>query len=505
MKKKTKPYTHCVGSDEYQLSETNQDMNRAIMRRVAEMKYPHGVNPCVSGDTIVLTDEGPVSVLELVGIQFSFYYQGEKHTSTEDGFFSKGVKPVLQVFTQNGRTIKTTSDHKMMLADGSWKTTGELKSGDTLATFSGTHGDVVIAVKQRGEEEVFDCSVPGLNWFPANGLIAHNCGEISLNNNQGFCVVGDFVPYYATKKITEEDAARLTTRALMRVNLMPSVYSAEVRRTNRIGVSFTGIHEYALSKFGYGFRDLLDEYKTLDFWLKIASMSRAVKEEARRYAAELGLPTPHTDTTNKPSGSTSKLFNLTEGIHLPSMLRYLRWVQFPVNSPMVETYRQSGYPVRELKSLPNTVIVGFPTKTELCILAEKIDAMDKVVTADQATMDEQFQWLQLIEKYWIIGTDEDGKPLPDTGNQISATIKFNMDSYTLESFRQSILEWLPQIKCVSVMPQTDLSAYEYVPEQSITKEEYDQLLAQIHTAEQEDVGLEHITCEGGACPVDFKA
>ena len=35
-----------------------------------------------------------------------------------------------------------------------------------------------------------------------------------------------------------------------------------------------------------------------------------------------------TVTTVKPAGTTSKLFGLTEGAHLPARRQYLRWVQF---------------------------------------------------------------------------------------------------------------------------------------------------------------------------------
>ena len=37
---------------------------------------------------------------------------------------------------------------------------------------------------------------------------------------------------------------------------------------------------------------------------------------------------PITVTTVKPAGTTSKLFGLTEGAHLPARRQYLRWVQF---------------------------------------------------------------------------------------------------------------------------------------------------------------------------------
>jgi hypothetical protein len=39
----------------------------------------------------------------------------------------------------------------------------------------------------------------------------------------------------------------------------------------------------------------------------------------------------------KPAGTTSKLFGLTEGAHLPSMREYLRWVQFRNGDPLIES------------------------------------------------------------------------------------------------------------------------------------------------------------------------
>jgi hypothetical protein len=61
-----------------------------------------------------------------------------------------------------------------------------------------------------------------------------------------------------------EDAFRTATRALIRTNLMDSLYRKEVARTNRIGVGMTGIHEYAWARFGFGWKDLVDEEKSLD-------------------------------------------------------------------------------------------------------------------------------------------------------------------------------------------------------------------------------------------------
>lgn len=335
--------------------------------------------------------------------------------------------------------------------------------------------------------------------------IVNPCSEVSLDFNAGFCVLCDIAPYHGASLDEIKDAAAHATRFAIRTNLMNSVYAAEVKRTNRIGISLTGIHEFMLKFFNLTFRDAIHDelsQSTL-FWNFLAELKRIVVKTAKEYSEELGLIVPHTDTCVKPAGSVSCLFNITQGIHLPSMKRYLRWVQFPIDHEMVAEYEKKGYPVRrDLVQYKNTAIVGFPTKTEICRLAEEMGVEDKIVTAGEATMEEQFKWLWLLEKYWIQGVDEQGNPLPDTGNQISATIKFKPENMDIDLFRQTIMEWQPKIRCCSVMPQTSDIAYEYQPEEAITREEYDALVDRIERTE-EDVDLIHVQCEGGACPIDF--
>ena len=126
-------------------------------------------------------------------------------------------------------------------------------------------------------------------------------------------------------------------------------------------------------------------------------------------------------TTVKPSGTVSKLFGLTEGWHLPAMAWYMRWVQFRDDDPLVQTYIDAGYPVRSLVQYQGTMIVGFPTEPAIAGLGMG----DKMVTAGEATPEEQYTWLMLGEKYWIDGIDENGGQRKDgRGNQISYTLKY---------------------------------------------------------------------------------
>lgn len=362
-------------------------------------------------------------------------------------------------------------------------------------------------------------------------MITNPCGEITLNVLGGYCVIADVVPFHAETLEEAEDAFRVAVRALMRVNLMDSLYRKEVKRTNRIGVGMTGVHEFAWKFFEVGFLDLVNPdfegYQNLTrfgltadsglmrnhpeariraaaFWLTLNRFNAAIHDEAVAYAEVLGVSVPHTMTTIKPAGTTSKLFGLCEGWHLPSMAFYLRWVQFRSDDPLIEQYRAEGYPVRELKSYTGTTIVGFPTAPTIATLGMG----DKLVTAGEATPEDQYKWLMLGEQFYIHGVDPQTlKPLDrNIGNQISYTLKYipNQGGVDMQSFGQMMRKYQPQIRACSVMPQSDVSAYEYQPEESVNKAQFDAIVKAIQKELQEDIGKEHLACDNGACPVDFR-
>jgi len=345
--------------------------------------------------------------------------------------------------------------------------------------------------------------------------IPNPCGEISLNMLGGYCVIGDVVPYFAPTLDDAEEAFRAMARALIRVNSMDCLYSREVTRTNRIGVGMTGIHEFAWNMFGYSFHDLIDEKKSQDFWNTIARFKRAVRDEAVAYSKKLGVTAPHTDTTIKPSGTVSKLFALTEGAHLPTMREYLRWVQYRHDDPQVKKFAKMGYPTKELKSYKGTTVVGFPTQPLIC----KLGMDDKLVTAGEATPEQQYRWLMLLEKYWIVGVDEAGNPLEDTGNQVSYTLKYDPKRVKYADYAEMVRKYQGEIKCCSVMPQQDSTAYEYQPEQPVTTSEFMKVLNEIEKSRAqeaadaakaskaadndlgEDIDYEQLKCSTGACPI----
>jgi hypothetical protein len=371
-------------------------------------------------------------------------------------------------------------------------------------------------------------------------MIVNPCGEITIVQRGGYCVIADNVPYHAETLHEGQDACMTSARALIRVNQMDSLYNAEVKRTNRIGVGLTGVHEFAWKFFKVGFLDIVKpdwiEYirqmKKLDhsldyldvadklrkhgnkgvraaaFWETLGSFSRNTVRSAYDYSDKIGVNRPHTVMTIKPAGTTSKLFGLTEGWHLSPYAHYQRYVQFRDDDPQVDQYEANGYEVRTLETYRGHRIVGFPTEPIIAGLGMG----DNLVLAGDATPDDQYTWIKLGEYFWIEGgtVEEMAAGLVPRmgeeryGNQISYTLKYKPEVTSLEDFRTTIRENQSKVRCASVMPQADTSAYEYLPETAITKAEFENLVAAIKIDLEEDFDAETMQCAGGACPVDIK-
>lgn len=82
--------------------------------RRAQGKGRYGLNPCVTADTWVHTGDGPRQVKDLIGLQHSTYVNGELFSTTPDGFFYSGTKPVFNLSTREGHSLRLTGNHKVL-------------------------------------------------------------------------------------------------------------------------------------------------------------------------------------------------------------------------------------------------------------------------------------------------------------------------------------------------------------------------------------------------------
>ena len=116
------------------IDRVNADNNLSHLEVLAS------TNPCVTGDTWVLTSEGPRQVLELVGKPFVAVVNGKEHPTTSVGFFNTGRKPVLKLKTREGSSLRVTSDHLVLRVqrrtpfrvDTAWTKVGDVSPGDSL-------------------------------------------------------------------------------------------------------------------------------------------------------------------------------------------------------------------------------------------------------------------------------------------------------------------------------------------------------------------------------------
>ncbi|MDO9507892.1 MAG: LAGLIDADG family homing endonuclease [Thermovirgaceae bacterium] len=97
-------------------------------------------NPCVCGDTLVHTAEGPRRARDLCGRSIPLLLNGRVVSSTEEGFFLTGVKQVFRLVTREGFSIRLTADHPVLKVTENtryrhrteWTAAGKLQPGDGI-------------------------------------------------------------------------------------------------------------------------------------------------------------------------------------------------------------------------------------------------------------------------------------------------------------------------------------------------------------------------------------
>ncbi|SFN16559.1 LAGLIDADG family homing endonuclease [Dokdonella immobilis] len=117
-----------------------------LIDRVNEMnnnwwcEHIRATNPCVTADTWVHTDAGPRQVANLIGVPFAARVDGVAHASGAEGFFKTATKPVVRLATEEGHSLRLTTDHRVRKVvsktrwtlDTAWCPASELKPGDEV-------------------------------------------------------------------------------------------------------------------------------------------------------------------------------------------------------------------------------------------------------------------------------------------------------------------------------------------------------------------------------------
>jgi ribonucleoside-diphosphate reductase alpha chain len=135
-------------------------------------------NPCVTGDTLVSTDEGLISIAELAERNrlphaiLDGRVSPHFHTGAIIKAWWSGRKPVYRVVTRAGYEVRATADHKILTANRGWVQVKDLQPGDLLLIQNRKGG-----FGRYGDEHLGRI----LGWLVADGHVNHHDNRAVLD------------------------------------------------------------------------------------------------------------------------------------------------------------------------------------------------------------------------------------------------------------------------------------------------------------------------------------
>jgi ribonucleoside-triphosphate reductase len=313
------------------------------------------------------------------------------------------------------------------------------------------------------------CGRTGETQYKDKGVRGFNpCAEQSLEDYETCCLSEVYLPNIASRAELV-DVCQLLYRINKHSLALPCHHpetQSIVNKNMRMGIGITG------------YLQATEEQRS---WL--SETYTELREFDKAYSKSKGWQPSIKLTTVKPSGTLSLLPGVTSGCH-PAYARYLiRRIRFASNSPIVDTIRANGYRVEYQRGYDGvedrgTVVAEFPfAYPEGTTLASEVTAIDQ---------------LEVVKKLQAEWSD----------NAVSCTIYYKPEELP------AIQEYLKRnynktFKSLSFLLHSG-HGFDQAPLEEITKEQYDELVAQtklITSIEQEIEFSSDDECSTGACPV----
>jgi ribonucleoside-triphosphate reductase len=313
-------------------------------------------------------------------------------------------------------------------------------------------------------------------WFAG----VNPCGEILLPN-KGFCnLVTVDLAKFPDDPAGLHRAIQIMARANYRqtlVDLNDGILQASWHHANSYlrlcGVSLTGQVRRP---------DLTDyDYRTL---------KNLAIQGAYSMADELGTQRPKLVTTVKPEGTGSKIMDTTEGIHKPLGRYILNNVVFGGHDPLVEKLKAANYQMIDHPTRPGDVIVALPVAWNE-VEFERVGGID--VNLEPA--------VSQLERY---------KRIMDTYVEHNCSITVSYDPSEVPAMIDWLLANWGSYVGVSFLPRVDPTkkasdfGYLYLPQEVITKMDFDTYVSKLLPVNLNDDRGDEITledCATGACPI----
>ncbi|NBV25189.1 MAG: hypothetical protein EBS05_25130, partial [Proteobacteria bacterium] len=186
--------------------------------------------------------------------------------------------------------------------------------------------------------DVYDLSVEGTHNVIANGIVAHNCGEIILRPHQ-FCNLSVAVARPTDTAETLAEKVQLATilgtlqADLTRFQYLRPTWADNCNEERLLGVDITGACDCPL---------LTDPEASPLLLQRLQQVARQTNEAL---ATAMGIPVSAAITCNKPSGNSSQLLDASSGIHPRYAPYYLRRLRLGARSPLALHLQRLGLPM----------------------------------------------------------------------------------------------------------------------------------------------------------------
>lgn len=424
------------------------------------------------------------------------------------------------------------------------------KNWNELKFFARSHNHKIEMVLEDGFEDVYNGTVNDYHNFISGGwedktpigrkvergIINLNCGEIplesdSLEGTAETCNVNDVLPTMCTSEEEFLQACEYATLYCTTVSLLPthrSEVNKIVSRNRRIGVS---IVDYT------GWKHKLGVHTTTRLMREGYDRIRLTAKWANE---EAGIPTPIRHTTIKPGGTVPKLAGRTAGIGHPNFQYMIRRIRIAKNSAIHELLVDANIPYE------NDVFDKYTDVFEYPIYCGEVKPSDEVSLWEQAMnlVTVQREWADNavsntlnFRPKWVLVADmkDDHNQLSNfvglvtaceliLGDQVEyivpdrykIKIKRDKDDINIKVYEydprheendiEAILSAIaPLTKSVSLLPHTPKGVYQQMPEEGISKEEYEERLSQIEPIDWSNLigsdGQDELYCTSDNCEI----
>ncbi len=344
---------------------------------------------------------------------------------------------------------------------------------------SGFHQySTVVKIEEGETTDVYDIQVEDTHNLIANGIIAHNCGEINLRPYE-FCNLSIAI---ARKEDTEESLREKVEVA----TIIGTIQSIATHFPGLRPIWRENCEEERL--LGVDINGQMDSVISQDTQVMERLKKHAV-ETNKKYAGILGINQSASVTCVKPSGNSSQLFNCSSGLHARWSKYYIRNVRVQASSSLKKVLDDAGVPMDpengQNEETANTYVIHFPVKSP----------DGAIVRSDRNAIEQCEYWLK-SKRHW-------------TEHNPSVTIGYSPNEVI------DLMKWVYEHKDLiggmSFLPN-DNARYLQMPYEEITEEEYNEKIAAFPTIdfsklwlyEKEDftTASHEWACLAGSCEID---